>query len=325
MIGGARSIIVFMIVAALTVPALAQTGSSNLRTITRGTISATAMDWPDYVARGKGLYQKESLKVEHALISPTTITSSLIGGSIQVGLIGATQLILAVESGADLVAIGKGADPSPYTLVATRSVKTMGELKGKTISLNDPTDVYTVATREILKKNGLDPDKDVTLRFGGNSNQRMAALQAGAVDAVPLVPPQDRLMLDQGFNGLVFYPDYFPNLALSLTAVSRAWGTKNSDVVKSFMRAQAAAVAWLYDPANKGEALQILMKETRADEAAAGHAYDIYVTRLRMYGNNGCIETNGIQPVITLMSEVNKLINKDLPVGKYVEKQWCPM
>jgi NitT/TauT family transport system substrate-binding protein len=324
MLGRTGMFLLVMLAYAAMPPASAQTTTPNLKVITRGTVSTTAVEWPDIVARRKGFYEKEGLKVEQALISPTTITPSLIGGSIQIGFINASQLVIAVEAGADLVAIGKGADPSPYSLMAARSVKTLADLKGKTISLAEQGDAYAEATREILRKAGLTPDVDVNIRYGGNSNQRMAALIAGAVDAVPVVPPQDRLLLDQGFNAVAFYPDYYPNLALSVTAVARAWAKNNPEAVRAFMRAQAAAIAWLYDPANKDEALKLLIDETKADLPSATESYDIYLTKLHMFPPNGCVETKGIEVLIGIVSKINKTVKAGEPASKYIDTEWCP-
>ena len=304
--------------------AAAQGAAPALKTFIRGTVSTTAVEWPDIIARQKGFYAKEGLKIDQALISPTTITPSLIGGSIQFGFINASSMILADVSGADLVAVGKGADPSPYTLVAGKGIKTLAELKGRTISLSEPGDAYAEATKEILRKAGLDPDKDVVLRYGGNSNQRMAALVAGAVDAVPLVPPQDSMLIDQGFHGLAFYPDYFPNLALSTTAVSRAWAARNSDTIKGYLRAQSIGIKWLYDPANKDEAIRILMDETKSDLRAAESAYAIYVTKMRLYPENACVEAKGFRSLLDVLAKINAAVAPNTPVEKFIDTQWCP-
>jgi ABC-type nitrate/sulfonate/bicarbonate transport system substrate-binding protein len=303
--------------------AQAQTGSGPLKIVTRGTVSSTAVEWPDMVARKKGFYEKQGLKVEEALISPTTITPSLIGGTIQFGFINASDMMVAIKAGADLVAIGEGADPSAYSLVTGKSIKTIADLKGKTLSLAEPGDVYAEATKEILRKGGLDPDKDLNIRYGGNSNQRMAALAAGAVDAVPLVPPQDRLTTDQGFNIVAFYPDYFPHLALSTTAVSRAWAKNNADTVKAFMRAQAGATAWLYDPANKEEAIKILIDETKADHPSVEQAYGLYVVKMQMYLLDGCVRASGFEGLVEVMSKVNKSFKPGEPVSQFIDTQYC--
>ncbi len=304
-------------------PAASQTGNTGVKVITRGTVSTTAVEWPDVIARRKGFYEKESLKVEHALISPTTITPSLIGGSIQIGFINASQLVIADKAGADIVAIGQGADPSPYSLVTARSVKTLSDLRGKTLSLAEPGDVYAEATKEILRKAGLDPDKDLNIRYGGNSNQRMAALIAGAVDAVPLVPPQDRVLIEQGFNAVAFYPDYYPNLTLSVTAVTRSWAANNSATVKAFMRAQAAAIGWLLEPANKDEAVKLLMEETKSDLVSSNHSYDIYITKLNMFPKNGCVQSKGFEVMLAMLSKINKTVKDGEALNQFIDTQWC--
>ncbi len=304
--------------------AMAQSGGS-LKVVTRGTVSTTAVEWPDVIARKFGFYKSEGLEVEQALISATTITPSLIGGTIQIGFINASSMILADKAGADLVAIGQGADPSPYSLVAAKSIKSLADLKGKTVSLSEPGDAYAEVTREILRKAGLNPDTEVNFRYGGNSNQRMAALVAGAVDAVPLVPPQDRMLNDQGFNSIAFYPDYYPKLALSTTAVSRAWANKNIDTLRAFMRAQAVAIKWLYDPVNKTEALKSLMEETKADAGAARQSYDVYLTKLHIFPMNGCVQREGFETLIRLLSKVNKAVKVDDAVNQFIDTQYCPL
>src|SRR5262249_13141242 len=128
----------------------------------------------------------------------------------------------------------------------------------------------------------------------------------------------------QGFHSLAFYPDYFPQLALSLTAVRRPWAMENADVLKAFLRAQANAIHWLYDPANKTEALDLLMKETRSDLASAEHSYDIYLAKLHMFPANGCIQPKGIEALIGVMSRINKTVKADLPASKYIDTRWCP-
>ena len=316
--------IAFIVGAVIATAGVAPAGAQALKTFTRGTVSTTAVEWPDIIARKKGFYEKEGLKVEQALLSPTTITPSLIGGSIQIGFINASQLVIADKAGADLVAIGQGADPSPYSLVTAKNIKSMADLKGKTLSLAEPGDVYAEATKEILRKAGLDPDKDINIRYGGNSNQRMAALVAGAVDAVPLVPPQDRLLVDQGYNAIAFYPDHFPKLALSTTAVTRGWAKANPDTVKAFMRAQSAAIKWLNEPANKDEAVKLLVEETKTDEASSRQAFDVYVTKLHMFPPNACVQPEGFENMIKMISRVNKNVKADDPVSQFIDTQYCP-
>lgn len=310
--------------AATTSTAISQTNNTHLNSITRGSVSLTAAEWPNIIAEKKGFYAKEGLKVDTVLISPQNVVSSLIGGSVQIGMVPATQLILSIQSGADLVAIGPGMDPSPYSLVTAKDIKTLAELKGKTIALADPVDAYTQVTKEILRKAGLDPEQDVSYRYGGNSNQRMAALLAGAVDAVPLFPPEDLAMFAQGYHSVAYYPNYYPDLALSVSAVNQEWAKAHPDLVKGFLRAGKSAIAWLYDPTNKAEAIKLLTDATKIDINSATKTYDIFVTQHHFFPANGCLKTSGMQVLIKLLSKTSQKVPADLPVGKVADTDWCP-
>jgi NitT/TauT family transport system substrate-binding protein len=303
---------------------VARAQSGALKTVTRGTVSTTGAEWPDMVASDKGFYEKEGLKVEHVILSPTTITPSLIGGSMEFGFINAAQLMQAVETGADLIAIGQGMDPAPYVLVGGKTIKSLKDLKGKTIALAEQYDAYAEVTREILAKAGLDPEKDVNFRYGGNSNQRVAALMAGAIDAVPLPAPNDKLALDQGFNALATYSDYYPKLALSLTAVVRKWAEANPETVKAYLRAQKNAITWLNDPKNKDEAIAILQKGTAGTLSSASYTYDVLIDKLHMFPPSGCIQPEGMKTLVEVLSRVTPKVKKDTPVSKYISTTYCP-
>lgn len=316
----------FSAVAAASAPAAFAQGAApmGLTPLEWGTISITAANWPDFIALKKGMLAKDKLEVDRAIISPQAITAAMIGGSIQIGFIGATQMIAADDAGADIVAIGQGMDPAPYFLISVPPVKTLADLKGKTVVMNNRTNVYTEAAKVILRKAGLDPERDVDFTYGPSSNERVAALTNGAVQAGFLVPPEDLPMVEKGYHRLAFVPDYFPKLALSLMAVRRDWADKNADVVRRFLAARAEAIQWLYEPGNKKEAQQILMDETHSGEAAAGESYDILVAKMHLFPNNGCIETEGLVKVEEMMQQLKQLKGNPLPATKLASTEWCP-
>jgi NitT/TauT family transport system substrate-binding protein len=309
-------------IAAASQAALAQP-ASDVVTITRASMSRTSNEWPLFVAAHKGFFAREKIAVKTSVISPAAITSSLIGGAVEIGFIPAYQLVLSVEKGANVVAIGQGLDPAPYFLMAPAAIKTIADLKGKTVAAATPRDVYTTVLREVLQKGGLNPDKDVKFFYGSNSNQRFAALLGGAASAGLLVPPQTGQLEEKGFHSLAFLPDLYPKLTLSLTAVRRDWAEKNSDVLRRFMRAISAANTWLNNPANRKEAIDILVKENAADEKSAAEAYDLFVVKTANYPNDGCIKTEGMEVLLKMLEQMGDVSGKP-PLTKFVDKQWCP-
>jgi ABC-type nitrate/sulfonate/bicarbonate transport system substrate-binding protein len=292
-------------------------------TIQRATVSVTGAQWPEFVAQDKGFYAREGLTVETLVVDVRTSITSLIGGSFEISFANSTDLVLAINRGANLVAVGSGLDRAPYALITPPAVRTFADLKGRKIGATAPTDAYTTVIRDMLSRNGLDPELDVEFVYGGSSNQRMVALQSGGLDAALILPPQERELSDKGFNALASTLDYYPNLQLSLTAVRRDWAEQNADVLRRYLRAQASASQWLDDPANRAEAIQILSDATKAPPDAAAYTYDQFVTRVRAYPDDGCIQRSGMERLLQVLAATGQ-IEGTPPVEKYIDRQWCP-
>ena len=284
--------------------------------------SRVASFWPNYVAAQVGMYAKEGLEVQDIVIDPNLTTSTLIGGSVDVSYADTTQLMLALQKGANLVAVGLQTDRNPYSLMAPNAVKTVSDLKGKRIGAAGEIDVYTYVIKQILRKSKLDPDKDVEWVFGGGQNQRLTAIIGGAIQAGLFSPPSDARLKDQGYHVLAFAPDVAPNLALSVTTVRRDWAQQHPDVLRKLLRAQAAAVQWLNNPANKAQALTILETTINARPADAEAAYDYYIGK--HIWSDACVHKPGLVSVVNIMHETQQLTTLDANnVSKDIDTQWC--
>jgi ABC-type nitrate/sulfonate/bicarbonate transport system substrate-binding protein len=300
-----------------------QSAKDGVYTFNRATISRAPAEWPLFVADAKGFFAREKIAVKTSLISPSNITGVLIGGAADITLTPAYQLVLSVQKGADLVAIGQGLDPAPYFLMVPASVKSFADLKGKTIAAATPGDVYTVVLKDVLRKGGLDPEKDVKFLYGNNSNQRMAALLNGAIAAGLQLPPQTGMLQERGFHSLAFFPDYMNRLTLSAVGVRKSWAEKNGDHLRAYMRAISAANIWLNDPANKAEAIKLLQEGTKTNEKAASEAYDVFVTKIKNFPKDACIQQEGMKNLVSMLENMGDLAGNP-PVTKFIDTQWCP-
>src|SRR3984957_14790427 len=204
-------------------------GAADLLHIREAINSLTAVQWPDFIAKAQGFNEAQGLEVETVMSQPEAMIGALLGGSVEIGLPNATGLALAVDKGANVVAVAVGADNIPYHFITPPAIKTFKDLKGKTIALADPTDIYTTVMQQILKKNGLNPDTDVQFLYGPGQNQRYAAIIGGAIQGGFFALPADADLISRGYNALAFTPDYFPNLTLSVIAVNRSWAQTHAD------------------------------------------------------------------------------------------------
>jgi ABC-type nitrate/sulfonate/bicarbonate transport system substrate-binding protein len=287
--------------------------------------SLTAVHWPDFVAESEGFNERAGLDVESVILPAEAMIAALIGGSVDIALPNVTSLALAADKGANIVAVGVGADNQPYHLMASPAIKTFANLKGKNLALADPTEIYTEVTRQILKKNGLNMATDVNVIFGNGQNQRFAAILNGAIQAGLFSLPSDAELLSRGYNSLAFTPDYVPNLTLSVNAVNRPWATEHADTLRRFLRARSEAIKWLNDPANENRAIAILMDATKSSKPAATAAYDYYIRKAKVFPNDGCVRRAGIETQLRMLKEAGRLSKLSASdAGKLMDRQWCP-
>lgn len=237
-----------------------------------------AEELPKMVARENGLFAKHGLdgRLVRFESGPDMVTA-LLGGSIQIGMTGTPSLINAAVADRPLVAIvDNGSNlvgPSGYeyytglVVPSASPIKTIGDLKGKTIAINvlkANSEAQTVM--QVLRWNKdhpnrpLDLNKDVhfiTIPFGSMP----AALQQGRVDAASMIEPY-MTQLVQIMKVRVVAPVSYalPNWPVSFGVVRLDYGEKNIDTLEKYRAAWFDAVNWI--AANQMEARTILAKYT---------------------------------------------------------------
>ena len=303
-------------------PVVAADGSASLTVVKRGVMSQTAVDWTHFVAQAEGFYAREGLDVQQTLVDPPTTVTALIGGSLDVVVVDATGFVLGVDKGANVVAVGPVADRNPYYLMASPDIKTIAQLKGKKIGAASPIEIYTTVLRNLLKKAGLNPDKDVEWVFGGGQNQRLAAMLGGAINAGLFSSPADEKLRERGHNALAFTPDIMPSLALSVTSVRRDWARQHPDVLRRYLKASTEAIGWLNNPANKSRAIDILATATNSSAAEATSSYNYWVVKHVL--TDHCAVAARFDSLLGVLQSQGRLTTlKSSDSAKLVDTEWC--
>ncbi|GIU93138.1 MAG: hypothetical protein KatS3mg011_2044 [Acidimicrobiia bacterium] len=115
----------------------------------------------------------------------------------------------------------------------------------------------TFIQKKILRKLGLDPDKDVQfVPTSGGSDARLQALLAGTVDAASVFP-RHRAALEAA-GGKFLYEELVP-APQEVHASMGPWLEENADTAQAFVLADLRARQWLFDPANKDQAYQYMI------------------------------------------------------------------
>jgi len=294
--------------------------SGGVTTIKTVTMSITGTHWREMVAESQGFFSGQGLKVEETLVKPNITVDSLLSGSAQIAFGDGGTAIQADEHGADLVVVGQGMDRQNYSFVTAKNITSFPQVKGQTIGASAEADVYTQVIKEILTKNGVKPE-DVHFIFGQGSNDRVGALEGGAIQASLMPPPADARLKAEGFNILAQTKDIIPVMTQSATIVSKKWAQSNPDTVKKYLAAISQATDWLYDPANKDAAIKLLADKTQSSAADATSAYATYIDG-KAFDKGACVQPKAVQVLVDQMNNLGLITNND--ASKYIDDQYCP-
>lgn len=298
-------------------PASAQAGKQS--TVTVGLVAKIALAWPLYAAEANGLFAKHGVKVDYVMTGGSSKTAQqLAAGSLHVGQAGLPDVIRAIEQGAPVRIVASEVARLPYTLVGAKDIKSAVQLKGRTISIGGLRDITLIGLRAILAPSGLGP-KDYDLVFAGSTSARYAALASGAVQAAILASPFDFRALGEGYTDLGTTYQHLPDFPFTAYGVNTAWAAKNREALTGFLRAYLAGIAWLYDPANRDEAIAILVKETKSSPDDSAKTYDQYIRERQVYRKDGALTDDAMRKMLQGIASIGDLNEPLPPPSKYID------
>ena len=158
---------------------------------------------PFWVALDGGEFKKAGLEVDPVIISGGSKSmQALLSGGLDFAHVSGGVSVQANLSGADVTILATAANSMSAGVIAAKDIKTFQDLRGKKIGIASFGGNNDIGLRFAFKKNGINPDKDVTfLQMGGERN-RLTALERGAISATIMSPPGLFVAEAQGYNRL---------------------------------------------------------------------------------------------------------------------------
>ena len=133
---------------------------------------------PIWVGQEAALFTKHGVNVDLKYLAATTAVQGMVGGGEEVGLVG-NQGIDAKLEGADLIYVAGCVPTFVFQVYVRPDIKSMADLKGKLVAVTQPAASTDYAMRIVLKRNGLEPDKDVKILYAQDINGVFTNVNAG--------------------------------------------------------------------------------------------------------------------------------------------------
>lgn len=279
-------------------------------------------------AEGKGFLKQENIRVEiNTVTDSPTLLRNLIRGQYDLILNNADNVIAWAEGQGedpqknDFVIFLGGSQGVDQKLIVAPGIAGYPDLKGKVFAVDAPTTGYAIVGVYILKKHGLEWNRDYTFKSFGNTTARADAMSRGDAAGAMMSLADDEIQ-KRNFKVLAHAQEYVKHYARGLGATRREWANANEDLVVRFNRAMIRATDWLQDPKNKDEAVQLLLGETKNNKARAESLYNITLSPTMGLTPRSRIDMEGIRTIIELR-EVAGLMKAPVPKPeKYVDERF---
>ena len=250
----------------------------NLRVVFTGL--AWNSELPFRVALARGFFKAQGLEVQPIFVrgGPAAL-AALSSGEVDFAEIGGAQAIMRSRArGLDGVIIGAISNATNYQIVGSKSTRTLDDMKGKIVGVTGAGAFSDFAMRIFLRRKGIDPDRDVTLRAIGGSNLRAGALEKGLVAAAPFAPDDTVRLTRLGFPMLANLSD---TLVIPQTILTSRvdFLEKNPETSKRFLKALILGIQLA--KFNKADAIKAGFEaKLQGEIELVNQAYDLYAPAL---------------------------------------------
>jgi sulfonate transport system substrate-binding protein len=213
--------------------------------------------------------------------TPPVITA-LAAGEVDIGPLAFSSFGLAIQNAHldDLRAICDeiqdgvpGHGSNEFMVLKDGPVKTVADLKGKVLATNAMGSAVDIAMRAMLRKSGLEANKDYTIVEAPFPAMRamLGDKKADLISAVPpfSLDPDLRAMADTLFT----QKDAFGITQLTMWTARTGFIAQNRAALVDFLEDVVRAIRWYSDPNNHDEAVAIVARLNKAPPERMGWAF----------------------------------------------------
>jgi NitT/TauT family transport system substrate-binding protein len=252
---------------------------------------------PLYVSHEAGLFKKYGLDVKLQVLNPQSTLQAVISGSADLAASG--DMVNARLQGARVKFFAGGVQQYVFQMWGAKDITDVQQLKGKTMAVSVPGAATDSSAKELLKKNGLSPEKDVKFIYVQTIPAILSAILTGNAAAGVLSAPNTlkareaglKLLADIGkFNILGFQSAYW---------ATEQYLKDNPNIIYAFVKAVAeGTILSRNDPAG---AQRAIAKHVKLDDPKmVNETYSVFAPYLT---SNLAVRAEAIQAQLAYLDE----------------------
>jgi ABC-type nitrate/sulfonate/bicarbonate transport system substrate-binding protein len=300
-----------MILAIFAAALLGAPGAANAQgklVVAMPTTPPNIVHMPIHIARDLGLYKKEGLTVDLVALEGGVRTyRAMVAGNADIASASGPFSIVGLAKGAPTKVILAYAPKLEASMIVNKDIKTMADLKGKRIGIQQPGGFADVLARAVLRAAKIDP-KDV--HFVSIASEDVPALVANQVDTAILHVEQELVAQSKipSLHAIARLWEIQPLNLYNVMAVTDKTVKEKQAALQAFVKGTIEGTRVMYT--DKAKAAPILIKHTGLPKDVVEKTYDFLVKACIWDANHG-LGKERVNYTADLMTRVG-----NIPAGK---------
>jgi NitT/TauT family transport system substrate-binding protein len=197
---------------------------------------------PVFLAHELGLFKKYGINSRIQILNSAVSVQAIVSGDADIFAGGAT-LCNARLRGALVKFFGATTQQYVFQMYGAKEITNVQQLKGQIVAATTPRAAIETATREVLRRAGLNPNVDVKIRYLQTVAAMLTSIVSGQTSAGALSPPTTLRAREAGLNLIADIGK------LNIPGLQVGFGTtenflkNNPNTVFAFLKATASAAA----------------------------------------------------------------------------------
>lgn len=300
----------------LMTPAIAQSQT----TLRVPVVSRTVFYLPAWTAEKQGFFKEEGLDVKIEVYDGSEkIFHDLRAGTHQIAIASIESVIAEAYKGGTLRIVAGIAKRPPHFIIAQPEIKTLADLKGKTIGVVSMHEGTTFFVADIAKAGGFALG-DVKVEAVGGSPTRARLLKERKIDMGLQPYPLSYEAEAQGFTNLGAMAKLVPDYQFVSVMVDENWASKNRRVLAGFLKALRRGTEYMF--AHPDESAELGAKELRTSPAFARRALEDTLN-MDIMARDLSLADASLRRVFSIMQQAG-VLGRDLPFepAKFVDESY---
>ncbi|HVH91021.1 MAG TPA: ABC transporter substrate-binding protein, partial [Candidatus Acidoferrum sp.] len=260
------------------------------------------------IAQKEGYLKEEGLDAQLLSIRGEIAIRTTLAGEVDFFTNAGSALAAAVR-GVPVKIVTVFQDKPGWDLIAQPDIKSVAQLRGKNIAVMSPEGSLAVVAREILRKNGIDPTKDVNLVTMGGDEVRFPALQTKSIQATLFNTAMSLKAQKEGFTKLALASDY-ANLIEGGLSTSNDRIKQGPDKIFRFIRASLKGLNFFVT--KKEPSIKYMTEALRMNDRELVNA--IYDIQAKLVLRDGFTDDKVLQSMIDEMKKTTK-VQRDIKIS----------